>query len=268
MPTMRLRFFVSNCVVLILAGQCWQPAGFRGRAAAGQSGGPGVSGLERLVVELPAGVPAKVGPVLSHVDQNGEAPPGYVGGRAFTNDGRRGEVVLPRVDADGNPIDYREWDVNLKRPGVNRGPERLVTGSDGSAYYSADHYQTFVAIRGAPSAAADPARALAGRESGLPEVVRLSAAEAAKVDSVLAQVRVQGRTIPGYAGGADYSDDGQGVGQVLPRVDADFRAIRYQEWDVDPRVPGSVRGPERLVTGSDGSAYYSNDLFRTFRRIR
>ncbi len=268
MPTMLPRLFMKVGMLLILAAASWCPGGLAAKVAVGQAGGPGVAGLERLAVELPAGVPAKVGPVLSYVDEHDAAPPGYVGGRTFTNDGRSGEVVLPRVDSGGDPITYREWDVNIKRPGVNRGPERLVTGSDGGAYYSADHYRTFIAIRGSLSAAGDPARALASRGSGLPEVVLLPPAVAARVDTVLAQVRAQGRAMPGYSGGADHANHGQGVGQVLPRVDADLRAIHYQEWDLNPRVPGTVRGPERLVTGSDGSAYYSNDLFRTFLRIR
>ncbi|MEO6602124.1 MAG: ribonuclease domain-containing protein [Polyangiaceae bacterium] len=54
--------------------------------------------------------------------------------------------MLPETDSAGNTIRYREWDVNRYQPGVNRGPERLVTGSDGSAYYTGDHYGTFVRI--------------------------------------------------------------------------------------------------------------------------
>ncbi|MFM8931982.1 MAG: ribonuclease domain-containing protein [Gemmataceae bacterium] len=42
---------------------------------------------------------------------------------------------------------YREWDVNPLRPGLNRGAERLITGSDGSAHYTLDHYDTFKKIR-------------------------------------------------------------------------------------------------------------------------
>jgi RHS repeat-associated protein len=85
------------------------------------------------------------------VDNNGgsaNAPqrPGYTGGRAFQNDGRGGGQVLPSADADGNPITYREWDTNPRTPGVNRGAERVVTGSDGSAYYTDDHYQTFTKV--------------------------------------------------------------------------------------------------------------------------
>jgi guanyl-specific ribonuclease Sa len=94
-------------------------------------------------VGLPAGVPAKVAKVLKHVDDTGRAPEGYEGGRTFLNV----EKLLPQKDAAGRRITYHEWDVNPHRPGVNRGPERLVTGSDGSAYYTGDHYRSFKRIR-------------------------------------------------------------------------------------------------------------------------
>jgi guanyl-specific ribonuclease Sa len=95
---------------------------------------------------LPPEVASKINAVLDHVDKRGEPMAGYVGGREFQNR----EGVLPRRDADGDPIRYREWDVNPKISGVNRGPERLVTGSDGSAYFTDDHYRTFIKIRGSP----------------------------------------------------------------------------------------------------------------------
>jgi guanyl-specific ribonuclease Sa len=77
------------------------------------------------------------------VDEHGDALPGYEGGRTFLNIERR----LPQADAQGRRVKYREWDVNPLRPGVNRGAERLVTGSDGSAYYTDDHYDSFRKIR-------------------------------------------------------------------------------------------------------------------------
>jgi hypothetical protein len=43
-------------------------------------------------------------------------------------------TVLPR----GNGVTYREWDVNPNIKGVDRGGERLVTRSDGSAWYTND----------------------------------------------------------------------------------------------------------------------------------
>jgi len=39
-------------------------------------------------------------------------------------------------------------------------------------------------------------------------------------------------------------------------------------WDVNPKVPNLDRGLERIVTGSDGSAWYTTDHYHTFHRIR
>ncbi|HXJ77878.1 MAG TPA: ribonuclease domain-containing protein [Candidatus Methylomirabilis sp.] len=79
-------------------------------------------------------VPEKAREVLAEIQKrNGEPLPGYVGGRAFGNRERR----LPRGT-------YREYDVNPKKPGKNRGTERIVIEQrTGKAYYSRDHYQTF-----------------------------------------------------------------------------------------------------------------------------
>lgn len=87
-------------------------------------------------------VPAYVLEVLAFVEKNGEAPEGYVGGRAFQNREKR----LPQTDPSGQRIRYREWDVHPKVAGQNRGAERLVTGSDRSAWYTKDHYKTFLKI--------------------------------------------------------------------------------------------------------------------------
>ena len=93
--------------------------------------------------DRPEEVPAKVHAVLKEIDAHHRALPGYEGGRHFEN--RDGQ--FPRNDKNGKAIVYQEWDVNPKTPGVNRGPERLVTGSDGSARFTADHYKTFIKIR-------------------------------------------------------------------------------------------------------------------------
>ncbi len=88
-------------------------------------------------------VPESAQQVLDYVEtHNGEAPPGYVGGRPFGNY----EGNLPAYDSEGNPISYREYDVNPYQQGVNRGAERIVVGSNGSAFYTNDHYTTFVSI--------------------------------------------------------------------------------------------------------------------------
>jgi ribonuclease T1 len=52
--------------------------------------------------------------------------------------------VLPKKDANGNPITYTKYDVNpAPQHGATRGKERMVVGSDGRAYYTRDHYKTF-----------------------------------------------------------------------------------------------------------------------------
>lgn len=85
--------------------------------------------------------PEKVYEVLRYVKANGQAMNGYVGGRRFGNYEKR----LPMKE-DGRKIQYQEWDVNPKRQGKNRGVQRLITGSNGKAYYTEDHYDTFVEV--------------------------------------------------------------------------------------------------------------------------
>lgn len=82
--------------------------------------------------------------VLDRVVDKGAPLPGYKGGSTFKN----AEGRLPSTDRAGNPLTYREWDVNPYTKGVDRGPERLVTGSDGSAYYTGDHYGSFLQFGG------------------------------------------------------------------------------------------------------------------------
>ena len=88
-------------------------------------------------------VPKKALSVLKYVRKNGKAMSGYVGGRRFGNF----ENLLPKKDASGKKIEYREWDVNPKMQGKNRGAERLITGSDGKAYFTNDHYGSFVKVK-------------------------------------------------------------------------------------------------------------------------
>lgn len=88
-------------------------------------------------------IPQKVYDVLKYIRANHHAMDGYVGGRVFTNR----EKIVPQVDGQGNPISYQEWDVNPKIEGQNRGTERILTGSDGRAWYTNDHYQSFKEIK-------------------------------------------------------------------------------------------------------------------------
>ncbi|MPR34161.1 hypothetical protein GBK04_12490 [Cytophagaceae bacterium SJW1-29] len=88
-------------------------------------------------------IPSKVREVLNYVREHDRAPAGYVGGRPFGNY----ENLLPKTTAQGKPIKYREWDVDPKKADQNRGAERLVTGSDGRAWYTRDHYNSFVEVK-------------------------------------------------------------------------------------------------------------------------
>ena len=88
-------------------------------------------------------IPTKATDTLAHIKKTGNAPTGYKGGGKFKNK----EALLPKKDVSGNPITYKEYDVNPQQTGVNRGTERIVRGSDGKSYYTNDHYRTFTRIK-------------------------------------------------------------------------------------------------------------------------
>ena len=83
----------------------------------------------------------KVKDLLETIQQHeGKVLPGYIGGRAFQNRERR----LPRGH-------YREYDVNPKLRGRSRDAERIVIEQDtGRAYYTNDHYRTFMPLNETP----------------------------------------------------------------------------------------------------------------------
>jgi guanyl-specific ribonuclease Sa len=69
----------------------------------------------------------------------------YVGGMRFGNNG--GAMILPCVDnTTQTTIQYLKYDVRPFTRRSERGGERVVVGSDGHQYYTADHYKTFVRI--------------------------------------------------------------------------------------------------------------------------
>lgn len=107
---------------------------------------PGVVGQSAPPSKV-AGVPDQAYRTLVEIDAGrwpGSAnSPGTHGGDTWNN--RDGS--LARKDASGRAINYQEWDVNPKQPGQTRDAERIITGSDGSAYYTGDHYKTFTRMR-------------------------------------------------------------------------------------------------------------------------
>lgn len=107
-------------------------------AAAASPGGARIVAETRVDPAADPRVPPKAYAVLAEIRRRGgEPPPGHVGGRAFMNRERR----LP-------PGQYREYDVNPRRPGRGRGTERLVIERrTGQAWYTPDHYESFVPMR-------------------------------------------------------------------------------------------------------------------------
>ena len=88
-------------------------------------------------------IPEKVYTVLEYVRKYNRAPNGFSGGRKFGNYEKR----LPLKDANAKPMKYLEWDVNPKIKGKNRGAERLITSETKQAWYTKDHYNTFVEVK-------------------------------------------------------------------------------------------------------------------------
>lgn len=92
-----------------------------------------------------SGVPQAAWATLAAIDAGRWPPddaPGTQGGRTFGNH----EGRLPAT-AGGQTVRYQEWDVNRKQSGRGRDAERIVTGSDASAWYTDDHYETFARMR-------------------------------------------------------------------------------------------------------------------------
>ena len=81
--------------------------------------------------------PQKAQDLLAQLQaRHGDPLPGYIGGREFQNREHR----LP-------PGHYHEYDVNPKIRGRSRDAERIVVEQDtGRAYYSSDHYRTFIPL--------------------------------------------------------------------------------------------------------------------------
>ena len=115
-----------------------------GSPASGPASGAGAG--SNAGVGQKGSIPQKASDALKTIRQTNAAPKGHKGGVTFANDGRGGGQVLPKLDSSGKPINYQEFDVSPFQKGVNRGAERIVTGSDGKASFTNDHYRTFIEI--------------------------------------------------------------------------------------------------------------------------
>ncbi|MBJ7477280.1 ribonuclease N [Rhodococcus sp. KBW08] len=128
-----------------------QPSSARAKPGATTKAAPSSSepssSAAKTTQQASTDAPARVLATLVEIDA-GRWPdsanaPGTKGGITFRNS----EGRLPAVGAGGGRVVYQEWDVNAKKNGQGRDAERIVTGNDGSAWYTLDHYDTFVRIR-------------------------------------------------------------------------------------------------------------------------
>lgn len=88
-------------------------------------------------------IPKQAYKIYNYIILYGKAPDNYIGGREFKNIEKR----LPLRNKKKEKIKYREWDIWPKKYGKNRGPERLVTSDDGRAWYSPNHYKSFMELK-------------------------------------------------------------------------------------------------------------------------
>ncbi|WP_166445814.1 DNRLRE domain-containing protein [Enterocloster lavalensis] len=91
-------------------------------------------------------IPQKAKEALDKIDKDPDSYlEDYNGNYPFRDQPNKakGETKIPNP----NVATYTEWDINPYKYGQNRGTERIVTGSDGSAWYTPDHYKTWYQIR-------------------------------------------------------------------------------------------------------------------------
>ncbi|WP_144776873.1 ribonuclease domain-containing protein [Marinobacter maritimus] len=90
-----------------------------------------------------------------------------------------------------------------------------------------------------------------------------------KAYNVLNQIKTRNGAPPnGYKGQGKFKNDSRGGGQILPRAGPNGKKITYKEYDVNKFVKGRNRGAERIVVGSNGRAYYTNNHYKTFTEMK
>ncbi len=140
----RRKLIVSQLLglLLILLGT-WACRGNQSASNQNTGNQVNVTVLENRHTAKAKDIPPYVYEVLDYVRANKKAPKGYVGGRRFGNFEKR----LPANSQSGQKMSYQEWDVFPKEKGKNRGAERLVTSQNRRAWYTKDHYESFIEIK-------------------------------------------------------------------------------------------------------------------------
>jgi hypothetical protein len=98
---------------------------------------PDVVYLADQIPSAPVGPPVTIGKTTKKTFFiNGRQ---FVGGDEFENKFND----LPTFGSSGSPITLNEYDRHPYTPVMPRGTERIVIGTDGSRYFTDDHYKTF-----------------------------------------------------------------------------------------------------------------------------
>src|SRR5262245_27363316 len=134
---------LSTCCMILVVSAFGGPSASEApvESAAVETGASAPASAERqssgAQTAIARAAPEKAYELLAALQRrNGNPLPGYAGGKTFQNRERR----LPRGR-------YKEYDVNRRVPGRSRDAERLVIEQDtGKAYYTGDHYRTFLPL--------------------------------------------------------------------------------------------------------------------------
>ena len=86
----------------------------------------------------------------------------------------------------------------------------------------------------------------------------------AKVTEVLRYIKANNHAMDSYEGGREFTNRQN----VLPINNTSGQRIKYQEWDVNPKIQGQNRGTQRLCTGDDGRSWYTSDHYKSFTEIK
>jgi hypothetical protein len=87
-------------------------------------------------------IPRAAYTTLLYYQLHKQAPPSFHAMKKFYPQ----KSGLPVTDQNGRGIAYVESDIFPLIPEVNRGNHRLIIGDNGLAYYTYDHYETFIEI--------------------------------------------------------------------------------------------------------------------------
>jgi RHS repeat-associated protein len=78
----------------------------------------------------------------------------------------------------------------------------------------------------------------------------------------------QGAARPNVRSPKPFANDGRGGTPQLPTADAGGNPITYTEHTVNPRPPGGALNGKRIVIGSDGGVWYTDNHFATWTRVK